>query len=60
MIDYFALGLTHALILLALIRLVGDDELDTDPEIEARRVKRKRPGQMEAERERRAMGERDA
>ncbi|GAA4642590.1 hypothetical protein GCM10023115_06530 [Pontixanthobacter gangjinensis] len=31
MIDYFALGLTHALILLAVIRLAGRKDLDDDP-----------------------------
>lgn len=31
MIDYFALALTHGLILIALIRLVQNAELDSDP-----------------------------
>lgn len=39
-IDYFALALTHGLILIALIRLVGNKELDSDPEIEKRRYRR--------------------
>lgn len=43
MIDYFALVLTHGLILLALIRLVGNKELDSDPEIDKRRYRRNKP-----------------
>ena len=42
MIDYFALALTHGLILIALIRLVGKEEIDVDPQIEARRYRKKR------------------
>ena len=42
MIDYFALAISHGLILIALIRIVGREELDLDPEIEARRAKAKR------------------
>jgi len=44
-IDYFALALTHALILIALIRVVGNAELDEDPELEkrTRRKRRSRP-----------------
>jgi len=30
MIDYFALALTHGLILIALIRILGRDELDRE------------------------------
>lgn len=42
MIDYFALTLTHGLILIALIRLVSNKELDVDPEIEKRRLRKPR------------------
>ncbi len=44
MIDYFALALTHALILLALVRNVGradldhEDELDDGPKAERKRA----------------------
>lgn len=31
MIDYFALGLIHALLALAAVRLLGRDDLDRDP-----------------------------
>jgi hypothetical protein len=31
MIDYFALGLIHALLALAAVRLLGRDDLDSDP-----------------------------
>jgi len=41
-IDYFALIVSHGLILIALIRIVGRAELDEDPEIEARRAKKRR------------------
>ncbi|WP_338446466.1 hypothetical protein V5F89_01330 [Pelagerythrobacter marensis] len=34
MIDYFALGLIHALILIALLRLAGRDATDRDPAFE--------------------------
>ena len=44
MIDYFALALTHALILIALIRLVGRPELDEEPELDPRRRDRSRQG----------------
>lgn len=30
MIDYFAIGLTHALLALALLRLLGRDDLDSE------------------------------
>lgn len=30
MIDYFALGLAHVLIVIALIRMLGRDDLDRD------------------------------
>ena len=45
MIDYFALALTHGLILIALIRLAGRVDLDKDPEVEkhSRRKKRVHP-----------------
>ena len=44
MIDYFALALTHALILIALIRIVGDDRLDNEPEMDkSERLPRRRP-----------------
>lgn len=36
-IDYFALALTHALILLALIRVVGRAELDREPDLNSDR-----------------------
>lgn len=42
MIDYFALTLAHGLILIALIRLVSNKELDIDPEIEKRRLRKQR------------------
>lgn len=31
MIDYFALGLIHALLALAAVRLLSRDDLDADP-----------------------------
>ncbi|MCR2832478.1 hypothetical protein [Parerythrobacter lacustris] len=34
MIDYFALALTHALILLALVRIVGRADLDHEDELD--------------------------
>lgn len=34
MIDYFALGLAHLLIVVALIRMLGRDDLDRDPQSE--------------------------
>ncbi|MGV2494804.1 hypothetical protein [Pelagerythrobacter aerophilus] len=34
MIDYFALGLIHALIAIALLRLAGRDATDRDPALE--------------------------
>lgn len=40
MIDYFALALTHALILIALIRLAGREDLDEDPALPDLRKKR--------------------
>lgn len=46
-IDYFALALTHALILLALIRVVGRAELDSEPELD---TERKRPGSSSSKR----------
>ncbi|MDN3646727.1 hypothetical protein QWY75_10995 [Pontixanthobacter aestiaquae] len=41
MIDYFALALTHGLILLALIRIAGKAELDREPELDVDRGKRR-------------------
>ena len=35
-IDYFALGLTHALIMIALLRLIGRDDLDHEDELDDR------------------------
>jgi hypothetical protein len=35
MVDYFALGVTHALILLAVWRLLQRNDLDQDPEPKA-------------------------
>lgn len=32
MIDYFALALTHGLIALAVIRIMGNDAVDREPE----------------------------
>jgi len=32
MIDYFAIGLTHGLLMLAFLRMLGRDDLDSDPE----------------------------
>lgn len=40
-IDYIALALSHALLLLALIRIVSRGELDSEPELD---IERKRPG----------------
>ena len=40
MIDYFAIGLTHALLALAFLRLLGRDDLDSetqDPKADKRR-----------------------
>jgi len=37
LIDYFALGLIHALIALALLRLAGRDATDRDPAFEEAR-----------------------
>ncbi|WP_202391297.1 hypothetical protein [Allopontixanthobacter sediminis] len=34
MIDYFALGLAHLLIVVALIRMLGRDDLDRDTQAE--------------------------
>ncbi len=42
-IDYFALALTHALIFIALVRLVGNPELDEDVDLP---VSTKRGDQM--------------
>lgn len=36
MIDYFALGLIHALLALAAVRLLGRDDLDADPKDQSR------------------------
>ncbi|MFZ1742937.1 MAG: hypothetical protein WAT93_08790 [Pontixanthobacter sp.] len=47
MIDYFALVLTHALLFLALIRLVGRKDLDEDPALPV--LRKSRPGQSPAE-----------
>jgi hypothetical protein len=33
MVDIFALGLTHALLAYAALRLLGRDDLDRDPEL---------------------------
>ena len=33
MIDYFALALTHGLLLIALLRLVGRADVDADPDV---------------------------
>lgn len=41
MIDYFALALSHGLILIALIRLVGQKALDEDPKLGDGRKKRR-------------------
>ncbi|WP_165271762.1 hypothetical protein [Pelagerythrobacter rhizovicinus] len=37
MIDYFALGLIHALIVIALLRLAGREATDCDPALEETR-----------------------
>ena len=42
MIDYFALALTHGLILLALIRIAGKARLDLEPELDVDRRKRRK------------------
>lgn len=42
MIDYFALALTHGLILLALIRIAGKPELDREPELDVNRKRRRK------------------
>lgn len=44
MIDYFALALTHALILIALIRVVGSKELDEEPELDPHSRRRSEAG----------------
>ncbi|WP_128891278.1 hypothetical protein [Erythrobacter sp. HKB08] len=46
-IDYFALAMTHALILIALVRLVGRAELDEDPDLDDRHrpVRRSKAGE---------------
>lgn len=41
MIDYFALALSHGLILIALIRLVSQKALDEDPKLGDGRKKRR-------------------
>ena len=41
MIDYFALALTHGLMLLALIRIAGKAELDREPELDVNRRRRR-------------------
>ncbi|OBX18129.1 hypothetical protein A9995_13285 [Erythrobacter sp. QSSC1-22B] len=33
MIDYFALALTHGLLLIALLRLIGREDVDIDPPV---------------------------
>ena len=54
MIDYFALALGHGLLVLAFLRLVTRDSLDTDPAIselkEAAKAKRPNPAQRRASR----------
>lgn len=48
MIDMFTLLLVHGLLALMLLRLLQDDTLDRDPEIEdgeARRKTRREPGE---------------
>ena len=54
MIDYFALALGHGLLVLAFMRLVMRDSLDTDPAItelkEAAEAKRPNPAQRRASR----------
>ncbi|WP_209348931.1 hypothetical protein [Pontixanthobacter sp. CEM42] len=39
MIDYFALALTHGLILIALIRIAGRPELDREPSADPKRAR---------------------
>lgn len=39
MIDYFAIGLTHALLALAVLRLLSRDDLDSDGDATAKPVK---------------------
>ena len=54
MIDYFALALGHGLLVLAFLRLVTRDSLDTDPAIkelkEAAEATRPNPAQRRASR----------
>ena len=59
-IDYFALALTHGLILIALIRLVGNKELDSDPEIEKRRYRRPKAADTASDSTTRAKGPNNA
>ena len=54
MIDYLALGLTHALIALALLRILMRDELDREDPLEDVAVPEKQPSKREQRRGRRA------
>ena len=55
MIDYFALALTHALILIAILRVFMRDDLDREDPPGAEREEAK-PSRREARRARRAGG----
>lgn len=48
MIDYFALGIAHALIVIAVLRVVGRPELDHEDELDDK-PKRLRPVSAENE-----------
>ena len=53
MIDYLALGLTHALIALALLRILMRDELDREDPLEDVVLPERQPNQREQRRARR-------
>ena len=56
MIDYLALGLTHALIALALLRILMRDELDREDPLEDVVPPEKQPSKRDMRRARRTRG----
>lgn len=60
MIDYFALALTHALIVIALLRILMRDELDREDPLADVSSEPDEPTRREARRRRRGKGADDA
>lgn len=59
MIDYFALALTHALLAIALLRLLGRSELDREDISTETLLPEKEPSRREKRQARRQRGTRD-